>query len=56
MGDRTIEEDTEEIIGMKITTEKEVGVGLEKDHIQTLAERMTGVVATVGQGQDQKLV
>ena len=29
-----IEEDIEEIIGMWIITEKEVGVGLEKDHFQ----------------------
>ena len=31
LGDR-MEEDMEEIIGMKIIPEKEVGVGLEKDH------------------------
>ena len=31
--DRIIEEDTEEIIRMRAMTEKEVGVGLEKEHI-----------------------
>ena len=42
---------------MKIITEKEVGVGLEKDHIQTIiAEGETGVVAIVDQGQDQEQV
>ena len=42
MGDR-IEDDIEEIIGMKIITEKEVGVGLEKDHFQEtlIKEEMT---------------
>ena len=34
LGDRIIEVDTEEITGMKIM--KEVGVGLEKDHIQVI--------------------
>ena len=32
--DRIIEKDIEEIIGMKIIAEKEVGVGLGKDHFQ----------------------
>ena len=55
--DRIIEEDIEEIIGMKIITEKEVGVGLEEDHIQTIiAEGETGVVVIVDQGQDQEQV
>ena len=42
LGDR-IEEDIEEIIGMKIITEKEVGVGLEKDHFEgtLIIEEMT---------------
>ena len=33
MKDR-IEEDIRKIVGMRIITEKEVGVGLEKDHFQ----------------------
>ena len=52
LGDR-IEEDIEEIIGMKIITEKEVEVGLEKD-IWTILEGETGVVVIVDQGQDQE--
>ena len=38
-----IEEDIGEIIGMKIITEKEVGVGLEKDNFQgtLIIEEMT---------------
>ena len=40
--DRIVEEDIEEIIGMKIITEKEVGVGLEKDYFQRIIiEEMT---------------
>ena len=31
---RIVEEDIEEVIEMKIIIEKEVGVGLEKDHFQ----------------------
>ena len=46
--------DIEEIIGMKII--KEVKVGLEKDCIQVTLEGMTGVVAIVGQCQDQEQV
>ena len=53
LGDRTIEEDIEEMIGMRIMTEKEIGVGLEKDHIQTTVEGETRVVVIVYQGQDQ---
>ena len=34
LGDRTVEENTEITIGIKITVEKEVGIGLEKDHFQ----------------------
>ena len=50
--DRIIGVDIEEIIGMKIT--KEVGVGLEKGHIQKASEGMTEVVVTSDQGQDQE--
>ena len=32
LGDRKVEENIEVIIGVKIITEKEVGVDLEKDH------------------------
>ena len=57
MEDRTIEEDIEEIIGVKIVTEKEVEVGLGKDHIQTIiAEGETGIVVIIDQGQDQEQV
>ena len=42
---------------MKIITEKEIGVGLEKDHIQTIiAEGETDVVVIVDQGQNQEQV
>ena len=34
--DRIIEKNIEEIIGMRVMTEKEVGVGLEKEHILTI--------------------
>ena len=51
--DRTIEEDIEEIIGMRTMREKEIGVGLEKDHIWTTVEGETGVVVIVDQGWDQ---
>ena len=44
--------DTEEIIEMKIM--REVGVGLEKYHIQVTLEVMTEVIIQVGQGQDQE--
>ena len=33
---------------------KEVGVDLEKDHIQITSEGMTEVILTVGQGQEQE--
>ena len=39
---------------MKIITEKDIGVGLEKDHIQKIVEGETGVVVIVDQGQDQE--
>ena len=50
--DRIVEVDIEETIGMKIM--KEVEDGLEKGHIQVISEGMTGVIATVYQGQDQE--
>ena len=33
---------------------KEVGVGLEKGHIQVIWEEMTGIVVIVGWGQDEE--
>ena len=36
LGDRTVEENTETIIGIKITPAIEVGTGLEKDHFQEI--------------------
>ena len=53
--DRIVEEDIEETIGMKIITEKEEEVGLEKD-IWTIIEGETEVVVIVDQGQDQEQV
>ena len=41
---------------MKIITKKEVGVGLEKDHIWTIIAGETGVVVIVDQGQKQEQV
>ena len=35
---------------------KEVGIGLEKGHSQTISEEMTGVAVIVGQGQEQEQV
>ena len=56
-GRQIIEEDIQETIEMKIITEKEIGVGLEKDHIQTIiAEGETDVVVIVDQGQNQEQV
>ena len=49
--ERIIVVDTEEIIGMKIM--KEVGVGLEKGHIQVTLKGTTEAVVIVGQGWDQ---
>ena len=34
LGDRTVEENTEVTIGMNITVEKEVGVGLGQGHFK----------------------
>ena len=48
--------DIEEIIEMRITSEKEVEVSLEKDHIQMIVGGETGVVVLVEQGQDQEQV
>ena len=52
--DKVVEENIEEIIGMNIIVEKDVGVGLEKDHFQgiLLIEGTTEVQAIVDQGQD----
>ena len=45
------------MIRMEIIIEKEVGVGIEKVHIQTIiAEGETGVVVIVDQGRDQEQV
>ena len=52
--DRIIEVDIEEIIGVVIM--KEVEVGLEKGHTHVISEGMTGVVVIAGQGQDQEWV
>ena len=43
---------------MKIIVEKEVGVGLEKDHFQRISviEGEASIVVTVDQGQDQEQV
>ena len=49
--DRIIEKAIEEIIGMKIIAEKEVGVGLQKGQIQATIENMTEVTVIVSQGQ-----
>ena len=51
--DRIVEVDIEEITGMKITTEKEVEVSLEKDHIWKIIEGETRVVVIVDQCWDQ---
>ena len=50
--DIIVEEDTKEIIGMKLLTEKKGKVGLEKD-IWTIIEEETGVVVIVDQEQVQ---
>ena len=50
-----VEEDIEEIIGMKFITEEVAEIGLEKD-IRVILERETGVVVIVDQGQDQEQV
>ena len=47
--------DIEEIIEMRIMTEKEAEVGLEKDHIQMIVGEET-VVVIVDLGQDQEQV
>ena len=53
--DRIVEKDIEEMIGMKIITEKVVGVGPKKD-IQAMIEGVTGLVVIVDHGQDQEWV
>ena len=55
MEDRIVEENIEVIIRTKIIAEKEVKVGLEKDHFQgiSIMEGMIGALAIVNQGQDQ---
>ena len=56
---KTVEENTEVIIRMKIIAEKEVGVGLGKDHFQGILIIIEGtieVLAIVEQGQDQQQV
>ena len=44
MEDRTVEEDTEVIIGMKITVEKEAGVGQGKGHFQEITIIIEGAI------------
>ena len=55
MEDRIVEENIEVIIGMKITVEREVGVGLEKDHFQEILiiEGMIEAQVIADQGLDQ---
>ena len=48
--------DIGEIIEMRIMTEKEGEVGVEKEHIQMIVEGETGIVVIVDQGQDQEQV
>ena len=50
--DRITEVDKEEIIEMKIM--REVGVGLEKGHIQITLEGMADVIVLLGQDQYQE--
>ena len=59
MEDRIVEQNIKVIIGMKLIAEREVGVGLEKDHFQgiiIIIEGMIEVYAIVDQGQDQEQV
>ena len=42
--DRIVEENIEVIIAMKIIAEKEVGVGLEKDHFQEILLIIEGTI------------
>ena len=42
--DRIVEENTEVTIGIKITAEREVGVGLEKDHSQGTILIIEGII------------
>ena len=58
--DRIAEENTEVIIEMIVTTEREVGIGLEKGHfheiIVVIMEGMIEVQVIVDQDQDQEQV
>ena len=56
MENRIVEENIEVIIGMKITAENQVGVGLEKDHFQgiLIIKGMIETQVIVDQGQDQE--
>ena len=42
--DKTVEENTEVIIEMKVIAEKEVGVGLGKDHFQGITIIIEGMI------------
>ena len=46
----------EEILETRVMVQKEVEVGLEKDHIQMIVGGETGVVVIVDQHQDQEQV
>ena len=56
MGYKIVEKNTRVIIGMKITTEKEEGVSLGKDHFQRvlIIEGMIEAQVIVNQGQNQE--
>ena len=56
--DRIVEENIEVIIGMRITVEREVKVGLEKDHFQGIIriEGMVEAQITAAQDQDPEQV
>ena len=58
MEDRIVEKNIEQIIGMKIIVEKELGVGLQKDYFQGILaiEGMTEAQAIVDLGEDGKQV
>ena len=60
MEDRLAEENTEVIIGMIVTVEREVGVDLKKGHFQeiiaVIMEGMIEMQAIVDQDQDQEQV
>ena len=58
MGDKIVRENTEVIIGMKITAEKEGRVGLGRDHFQgiLIINRMIEAQVIADQDLDQKQV